>query len=145
MFGLTSISFLSQIMSACRLGSGGQCDTCLKCLFLHVFLDEFLLQRVAAIAGTAHLLLNTHLPFLQGLASPWTISSVQLSLDRSAAGDPLLYFHSSRCHFTSLKHFLFSYLHSEYEAKRGIIFEEFFPINLFVFSSKTLYEEKLPN
>lgn len=125
MFGLTSISFLSQIISACRLGRGGQSDTCLKCLFLHVFLDEFFLWRVTAAAGTTHLLLNTHLPFLQGLASSWTLSSVQLSLVRSALIYPLPYFHSSRSHFTLLKHFLFSYVHSEYEGNRRNFCKEF--------------------
>lgn len=91
------------------------------------------LWRVAAIAGTAHLLLNT--PFLQGLASPWALCSVQLSLDKSGVTYPLLYVHSSsRSHFISLKHFIFSYLHSEYEAKQRHNLWGF-PINLFSLST----------
>lgn len=132
MFDLTSISFLSQMISACRLGSGGQSDTCLKCLFLHVFLDEFsfggwlLLQELPT---------SSSISFLQGLASLWTLSSVQLSFDRSALIYPLLYFHSSsRSHFTSLKHFIF--LTQNMKQTRGIFvrnfYEEFFPNNVFV-------------
>lgn len=136
MFGLTSISFLSQIISACRLGRGGQSNTCLKCLFLHVFLDEFFLWRVTAAADTTHLLLNTHLPFLQGLASSWTLSSCS-----SALSDLHLYTLSFTfillgliSFYSNISFFLMS---TQNMKETGGIFvknfcEEFFPINVFV-------------